>query len=196
MTHRFERWRIQPAQAPRPWRHCSTCGTTRQFVCSGRFRTNAQKKCIDVWLNYRCDQCSAVWKLPLLERCAVTELHPSLLEAFARHDPVVVQRYAHDVARLRSHAIRIDTDGGYHVERSSDPNDAVASDAAGLEIALEVLAPCDLRLDRLLSGELNMSRTAVQRWYEEGRLSIEPAQKDPLRRRVRDGQRVRIADRT
>ena len=57
----------------------------RAFVCSERFRVNAQKKSLDVWLNYRCDSCEDVWKFPLLERRPVSELGPAL-DDFARHD--------------------------------------------------------------------------------------------------------------
>jgi hypothetical protein len=187
---RFERWRIRPAQAPRPWRYCSTCGAARAFDCTGRFRTNANKKSIDVWLNYRCVDCSAVWKLPIFERKTVTELPRALLEAFARHDAEIVERYAHDVGRLRSHAIRLEVEGGHLVERSEIDASIERPLGEGLQIELNVLGACDLRLDRLLASELRVSRGALAKGYEERRIAIVPAQSDPLRRRIRDGQRV------
>jgi hypothetical protein len=61
---------------------CASCSTARAFVCSERFRVNAQKKSLDVWLNYRCECCEDVWKFPLLERRSVSELGPAL-DAFA-----------------------------------------------------------------------------------------------------------------
>jgi hypothetical protein len=191
MGFRYERWRIRPAQAPRPWRYCSGCGSVSEFVCSGRFRTNAQKKSIDVWLKYLCSSCSAAWKLPVFERTAVTDLPASLLEEFASHDPATVDRFACDLGRLRLHSIRVETGGGYFVERA-----VVREGSEGLEIELLVEGVCDVRLDRLLARELNVSRALLQRWSEERRITSEPAQKDPLRRPVRDGQRIRLVYRT
>jgi hypothetical protein len=193
MALRFERWRIRPAQAPRPWRYCATCGTARAFDCTGRFRTNANKKSIDVWLNYRCTDCSAVWKLPIFERKTVADLPRALLEAFARHDTAIVDRYAHDVGRLRPHAIRLDADGGHVVERGEADGSIERAQRDGLQIELNVPGACDLRLDRLLAAELRVSRGALADGYEERRIEILPAQKDPLRRRIRDGQRVWIS---
>jgi hypothetical protein len=192
MAFRFERWRIRPAQAPRPWRYCSTCGTARAFDCTGRFRTNANKKSIDVWLNYRCTDCSAVWKLPIFERKTVADLPRALLEAFARHDTEIVDRYAHDVGRLRPHVIRLDAEGGHVVERAEVDGPVESAPGDGLEIELDVAGACDLRLDRLLAAELSVSRFALADGYEQRRIEVLPAQKDPLRRRIRDGQRVRF----
>lgn len=183
-----ERWRIRPTATPRPWRHCATCGVTRAFVCSGRFRTNAQKKSIDVWLNYWCSWCDALWKYPLLERPPVSALDGALLEAFARHDATTVWRYAFDVARLRLHSVRVETDANVSVERVAD--ESAPHDPRHARIHLEVPFSSDLRLDRLLAGELKSSRSALDRWHEERRLIVEPERRDALRKRIRDGQRV------
>lgn len=190
MGLRAERWRIRPTETPRPWRYCSTCAVARAFVCSGRFRVNAQKKSIDVWLNYRCSSCEAVWKYPLFERRAVAELDRALHEAFARHDEATVWRYAFDVGRLRPHVIRVDTDVNVVVERLP----AEADESSQRCIRLEVPFPCDLRLDRLLATELRLPRTALHRWHEEGKLLVWPDHREALRKRVRDGQRVCFVD--
>ncbi|HKQ12024.1 MAG TPA: DUF1062 domain-containing protein [Steroidobacteraceae bacterium] len=174
-----ERWRIQPLELPRPSRYCASCATARAFVCSERFRVNANKKSLDVWLNYRCASCDNVWKFPLFERRAVSELGGALLDAFARHDRAAVWKYAFDVARLRPHVIEIDTDVRVEVDRT-----ALACDCASAEnvcIRFDVPFPCDIRLDRLLAGELGISRSALER-------SATPEQRAALRKRVRDGQ--------
>jgi hypothetical protein len=117
MDLRSERWSIRPLELPRPWRYCASCATRRAFVCSERFRVNAQKKSLDVWLNYRCESCEDVWKFPLLERRPVAELGPAL-DDFARHDRATVWKYAFDIARLRPHVIRVDTDVRVQIVRS------------------------------------------------------------------------------
>jgi len=175
-----ERWRIRPLELPRPWRYCASCATARTFVCSERFRVNANKKSLDVWLNYRCESCENVWKLPLFERRTVNELGAMFAE-FARHDRELVWKYAFDLARLRPHVIKVDTDVRIAVERT-----ALACDVQSPEhccIHFDVPFPCDVRLDRLLAAELGISRSSLGR-------SVSPEHRDALRKRVRDGQAV------
>lgn len=179
-----ERWHIRPLELPRPWRYCASCATARAFVCSERFRVNANKKSLDVWLNYRCASCEDVWKFPLFERRTVSELGGAQLEAFARHDRAVVWQYAFDVARLKPHVIKVDTDVRIQVERSALACDAVLP--GHLCIHFDVPFACDIRLDRLLAGELGISRSALER-------RVAPEQRDALRKRVRDGQVYRLS---
>lgn len=173
-----ERWRIRPLELPRPWRYCASCASARAFVCSERFRVNAQKKSLDVWLNYRCASCDDVWKFPLFERRSVSDLGAAL-DGFTRHDRCAVWQYAFDIARLRPHVIRIDTDVRVQVERTSI---ACESEQAGhVTITFDVPLPCDIRLDRLLAAELGISRSSLER-------RVLPEHRDALRKRVRDGQ--------
>ena len=183
-----ERWFIRPLAPPRAWRYCPTCKGASEFVCSERFRVNAQKKTIDVWLNYRCGSCDSVWKAPVIERRPVSQLSAALLEAFARDDEATVWKYAFDVARLRSHVIRVETDVPVHVERVRIR--CGCADAGGACIYLDVPLPCDVRLDRLLAAELQVSRAQLHCWRDAQQLNVSPAHAEALRRRVRDGQRI------
>jgi hypothetical protein len=174
-----ERWRIRPLELPRPWRYCASCASARAFVCSERFRVNAHKKSLDVWLNYRCASCDDVWKFPLFERRSVSELGAAQLDGFVRHDPATIWKYAFDIARLRPHVIRIDADVRVQVERTAL---ACESEHVGhVNITFDVPFPCDIRLDRLLAAELGISRSSLER-------RVPPEQRDALRKRVRDGQ--------
>jgi hypothetical protein len=179
-----ERWRIRPLELPRPWRYCASCATARAFVCSERFRVNAQKKSLDVWLNYRCGRCEDVWRFPLFERRSVSELGAAQLDGFARHDPAAVWKYAFDIARLRPHVIRLDSDVRVEVERTPLTCDAVAP--GHLCIHFDVPFPCDIRLDRMLAEQLGISRSSLDR-----RVPLE--QRDALRKRVRDGQTLMMS---
>ncbi len=178
MASSSERWRIRPLGLPRPWRYCASCASARAFVCSERFRVNAQKKSLDVWLKYRCESCDDVWKFPLYERRSVSDLGAAV-EAFARHDPAAVWKYAFDIARLRPHVIRIDTDVRVEVERTSIACESVQ--AGNVSITFDVPFPCDMRLDRLLATQLGISRSSLER-------RVVPEHRAALRKRVRDGQ--------
>jgi hypothetical protein len=187
MGIRSERWLIKPLACPRPIRYCPACGAAREFICSERFRVNAQKKVIDVWLHYRCSECSDAWKFSVLERQRIDSFDATLYEAFVRHDPATVWRYAFDMGRLRPHVMRVDANVSVVVERSTIDGDSNAED---LCVHLEVPFACDMRLDRLLATELRVSRATIQRRHELGQLRVLPEQSNVLSRRARTGQQL------
>lgn len=119
----------------------------------------------------------------------MSELVAAQLDGFARHDPATVWKYAFDVARLKPHVIKVDTDVRVQVERTPFACEAASPEHACIHF--EVPFPCDLRLDRLLAGELSISRSALQGWYEREELTVRPEQRGALSKRVRDGQHVR-----
>ena len=82
-------WRVTPLQPPLVRRHCSRCSGDMAFACSMKFRTNAQKKRIDVWLIYRCSTCDTVWNLPIFERVGVGEIAPDAFDAITHNDPAL-----------------------------------------------------------------------------------------------------------
>jgi hypothetical protein len=189
MRIRSERWLIKPLTCPRPIRYCPACGAVREFVCSERFRVNAHKKNIDVWLLYRCSDCDDTWKYPVHERQSIAAFDSAAYECYVRHAQRMVWKHACDLGRMRSHAVCIATSAEIAVERSilSGPQDAAA-----LCIHLEVPIACDHRLDRLLATELGVSRATIQQWYEQDKLQFSPQQGSGLNKRIRDGQRLQL----
>jgi hypothetical protein len=184
MAFRTERWRVQPVALPVVWRHCTRCAQLQAFICSERFRINAQKKLLDVWLIYRCQRCEERWKCAVLSRQSVTAIEPERLAAFECNDAAMVQRHACDLARLQQHVARIEVSEQVRIERQLEPQSVEMGDV----VRFEVTWPCKVRLERLLAGELCNSRSLLQRLHADGRLLLYPA--DALRKPVRDGQRV------
>lgn len=183
------RWTITPRIAPRPWIACGGCGTLKPFQSSGKVRLNANGKRLDAWLIYKCIDCARSWNRPLFERRTLKEIDPKALEAAHFSTPDWVRAREFDIDGLRRHAQRIDEFGEADIERR-DLGEAVMS--GQIVIELEVALPSSLRLDRLLAGELGLSRSKLQSLHEEGLLIIEPDRKDVLRRRVRSGMQVRL----
>jgi hypothetical protein len=191
MGFRVEYWQLRPAELPVVRRHCAGCGESREFVCSERFRSNAQKKVLDIWLLYRCSHCAEVWKYPIVSRRRVSDFDPRLHAAFESNDSGTVWRYAFDLAALRLHATCIGLSERVCIERRIEMDDGLAgAGLAGDVIRLAAPWPCGLRLERLLALYLPLSRSELQRRYERGGLLLEPAHPAALRRAVRDGQRV------
>lgn len=177
-------WRVAPLQPPLVRRHCSRCSTDRTFACSLKFRANAQKKRLDVWLIYRCCRCADTWNLPLFERAAAGDI--DAFDAIARNDPALALRYAFDRTRLLRHGA-IEDAPEVSIRKRHDAG--CARTARTIAIALALARPCGLRLDRLLSHGLGLSRGEIARLHEGGAL---PAARSALRNPAADGQVIAI----
>lgn len=178
-------WTILAQDTPHPLRHCSRCDGERPFRTSGRFRLNANGRRIDAWLIYRCKVCDGTWNRPLLERRPLAGVAPALLDALRRNDPDLASRVAFDIAALRRQCrdVAQTSDTTVHKVVVSRPTGAVQR----LEIRLAVPQATALRLDRLLSRELGLSRSRLQALCADRRLVMVPEGPRALRRTLRDG---------
>jgi hypothetical protein len=182
------RWTITPRFAPQPWIACSGCGTLKPFQSSGKIRLNANGKKLDAWLIYRCVSCAKTWNRPLFERRNVRDIDPAVLEALHSNDPDWLRTQEFDIAALRRRALQITQFADVDVRRETlaGPEEG----AACIEVVLRVPLPTGLRLDRLLTAELRLSRSRLHVLDAEEKLRIVPERKEALRREIRDGMRI------
>jgi hypothetical protein len=160
-----------------------------RFACSMKFRTNAQKKRIDVWLIYRCTACDEVWNLPIFERVTTSDIPPDAFDAIARNDPALALRHTLDHARLARHGVTLEPPE-VSIRKSRDED--CADKAGAVAITLAIALPCGLRLDRLLSGELGVSRAQLGRLLDVGALRLSPMTRKALRAPIADRQCIAI----
>ena len=184
------RWTIAPAIAPRPLINCNRCGGVRPYQCSGKFRVNANGKRIDVWLIYRCTACENSWNFGIFERRNRRDIEPALLQGLESNDPALARRHAFDVVALRGRAGRVEEFPDVAVRKQV--LGGAGEEATTLELQLRVEMPTSLRLDRLLAGELGISRSRLQGWEERKRLKIDPDGARAMRKPVWNGLAVGI----
>ncbi|MDX8443603.1 DUF1062 domain-containing protein [Mesorhizobium australafricanum] len=183
-------WTITPKIAPRPLISCNRCGGLKSYQCGRKFRVNANGKRIDAWLIYRCTACDNSWNFTILERRNRRDVEPALLTALESNDPALVWRHAFDSAALRDKAGRIEEFADVTVRK--ELLDGEPERAAALRLELRLEGTTALRLDRLLAGELGLSRSRLQALDDRKRLTVEPDGAKALRKPVRDGLAVRI----
>ena len=88
-------------------RYCKKCGRKSRFLCTGLFRVNANRKCLDIWLIYKCASCDTTWNSTIYSRIAPQSISPVLLEKFHANDSELAGEYAMDVALLRKNGARV-----------------------------------------------------------------------------------------
>lgn len=176
-------WTIIPANAPEPWLNCNRCRGATRFRTSGKIRVNANGKRLDAWLIYRCTSCDNTWNRPILERRHVATIDPLLLASLQANDPDLSRRLAFEKLR---HNLKME-----HFDDATVRKQVVSESArpCRLEIVCVVPETTGLRVDRLLSTELRLSRSRIQSMQHAGYLEASPG---GLRRPLRNGLHVRI----
>jgi hypothetical protein len=182
-------WQVAPLRPPLVRRRCSRCSNEMPFACSMKFRTNAQKKRIDVWLIYRCSACDEVWNLPIFERVATGDIASDAFDSIARNDPALALRHAFDHARLARHGVALEPP---EVSIRKSPIEGRADSAGAIAITLALALPCGMRLDRLLSGGLGVSRAQLSPLHDAGTLCLSPGTRKALRAPIADMQSIAI----
>lgn len=181
------RWTIVPKIAPQPWIACSGCGGLRAFKSSNKIRLNANGRKLDAWLIYKCVTCDGTWNRPILERQNVRDTDHVVLEALHSNDPDWIRAETFNLKALRRKSRTIDEFAECEVRKQLLRDDPAWKQ---LEIELSVPLPTCIRLDRLLSSELDISRSQFSTLRESALLRTNPDRADILRRRVKNGIRV------
>lgn len=80
---------------------CARCGRKTAFVSTRRFRVNANKNRLDVWLIYQCGKCRHTLNVPIYERVAPQKIPDALYEGFLANDEELAKRYGSDLALFK-----------------------------------------------------------------------------------------------
>jgi hypothetical protein len=156
-------WSVVALEAPRVSRRCPRCGEQRRFFSSDKFRINAQKRRLDVWLIHKCEACDFTWNLTVLERVLPQDIDPSRYRRFLDNDRH--EAWACAFAGPGDRGVAWDV----HIA------------GVGEDIVVRLVHPVEIRLERLAARALGLRRGEVARHLDVPR--------GALRRRVRDGQR-------
>jgi len=145
---------------------------------------NANGKRVDAWLIYKCTSCDNTWNRPVLERRPVSTIDSHLLASLQANDPGLSRRLAFETLPRKLKAEHFDD----VTVRKKVVSESVRP-VCWLEIVCVVPRTTGLRVDRLLSTELRLSRSRIQTMQNAGHLAARP---EGLRRPLRDGLLVRI----
>ena len=81
---------------------CARCGRKMTFISTRRFRVNANKSKLDVWLIYQCKKCRHTLNIPIYERVSPQKIPKELYEGFLDNDEELAIRYGSDAALFKS----------------------------------------------------------------------------------------------
>ena len=154
---------------------CSHCESDR-FYCSDKFRMNAQKKNIDVWLIYRCVKCDNTCNITLLSRTKPDLIDKKLFHSFSMNDREVAWQYAFSAGMASKNKLQIDYDSvEYEV----------------ISIWIECDLELNLKLLSLIKRCFSLSTTRLKHLFEEGNISLLSGKTSP-KCKVKNGDIILI----
>lgn len=159
-------WEVHSLSNTTVRRHCKRCGTQRDFAPTGRFRINANKRKLDVWLMYRCTQCGNGWNLPLYERVPPQSLPKAERLALQQNDAATAQKYATNAALLAKHGCAV-APPAWEVVGETPPFGRT------VRLVLHSKIPLPIRAAKLVRQKLGLSAKAFATLAKTGRIRCE-----------------------
>lgn len=151
-------WKVNCLSIPTIIRHCKKCHKDTEFICSEMFRVNAQKKNLDIWLIYSCEQCKTSWNATIFSRVNSNKIDLKMLNQFLDNDPELVKKYSLDKTTLKKSGVYI---------KELDYEIIGEKFLSSKSVKLEILSdyPVDIKLSTLLKRKLELSNGEFKRLF-------------------------------
>lgn len=184
------KWDIVPKTLPKVKRNCPKCNKKTHFINSEKFRVNANKNNIDVWLIYQCEECKSTWNMTIHERVNPGSLDKEKYEKFMANDIGLAKEYAFNQAIYSRNKAEAIFD---FVEYEVLVKEAVELDSNWKDMNIELICnyPVEMRVDKLLSEELGKSRSKIKSMHKNGYIEVQD-QKNSLKSKVKDGMKINV----
>lgn len=149
---------------PMAAKYCKRCGKRTDFIPSGLFRVNAQKKNLDVWLIYKCTACETTWNLTVHSRVNPHSLPREALNGYMQSEESYVLQCAIDTALIRRNG----------AEPSLPEVECIGEDTSldePMELHITAEQPLEIKPAALLRNKLGLSRSAFERMLAQGQIT-------------------------
>ena len=207
-------WELNPINLPIIRRNCPKCNEKSSYINTERFRVNANKSNIDVWLIYQCEKCKSTWNMTIYERIKPYDINKDEYEKFLSNDKELAREYAFDLSiysKNKAEVILEDVNykliqkelEAYYTCETPTPKGIEVSNSRKKQvfgsllnenefvIFIDCKYPIELRVDKLLSDKLGVSRSQIKSMHEKGLILIKD-DKNSLNAKVRDKMEIHV----
>lgn len=156
-------WEIIPNSLPKVIRTCPKCGNNSLYINTKKFRVNANKNNLDIWLIYQCEKCKSTWNMSIYERINPKDITSDKYNKFLNNDMDLAIKYSFNYSILKRNKVNLYFN---NIDYSIIGDDISILDNNS-KIILNIISPfpLDIRLDKVLSSKLNISREKVKKLY-------------------------------
>jgi hypothetical protein len=152
-------WVVRRTRLPLLSLRCADCRSESATTGEGRFRVNANRKLLDVWLLVRCVSCDRTSKLTVHERTPVRSFDPAGLHGYRVNDPELVASTLLDPLLAHRHHFTLDWTGAWRL----DTPPAWPGTAWPVQVGVLFEDPVPVRPERLIAYGLGLSRSETLR---------------------------------
>lgn len=166
-------YRIMPNQSFHVIRNCSGCGRKTHFINTKRFRVNANRNRLDVWLIYQCENCKHTYNLTIYERQRPATIPKEEYQAFLSNDEQMAEEYGMNLLFFKRNKAEVDAlSSGYSIEIIEETKGTDTSDG---KILFRIHNPYGLkiRMEKQLAEILGISASRVKKMIEQGEIETE-----------------------
>lgn len=183
-------WELVPENLPIVKRNCPKCNHKSHYINSEKFRVNANKNNIDIWLIYQCEKCKSTWNMTIYERINPNDINKYEYEKFLSNDKELAREYAFNLSVYnKNKAEVILEDINYKlIQRKLE-----AYYINENELVIEIICkyPIEMRVDKLLSDKFGLSRSKIKDMHRKGVIFIDD-DKNSLNIKIRDGMEIHV----
>jgi len=183
-------WELVPKNLPIVRRNCPKCNEKARYINSEKFRVNANKNSIDIWLIYQCEKCKSTWNMTIYERIKPYEINKDEYEKFLSNDKELAREYAFNLSIYNKNKAEIILeDVNYELIQKKLEAYYINENELVIEIACKDFI--ELRVDKLLSDTLGISRNKIKDMNKKGIIFIKD-NKNSLNIKVRDRMEIHV----
>lgn len=192
MKSRLEKvWTVTPSSAPLYIRRCSKCKKKMPYYCSDKFRINAQKRTVDVWLIYKCTKCNNTCNIDILSRVNPKSISNEEYINFQCNDADTAWKYAFDADVINANKIEADySEIEYSMGGDIMSLEEIAEQVEDLIVfEIDFRYKLDIDLSFIIRKNLNISLSQMEEMLSAGVITVYPP--GPVRRgKAKLGQQV------
>ncbi len=168
-----ETWTLTPVSSYNIVRNCPKCGTKSLFQSTGNFRINANKKCVDIWLIYQCENCRSTYNLTVFERVSPKKLPGELYKKFQENNSGLALEIGTAKEIFEKNRAVVKEESISYIVTKEDTEIPVSLQA--LEgncriICIQNPSGLKIRADKFLAKQLSISRSKVKHLIADGLL--------------------------
>lgn len=183
-------WELIPENLPMVKRCCPKCNEKTHHINSEKFRINANKNSIDIWLVYKCEKCKSTWNMTIFERIKPCSIHKDEYDKFLSNDTELARKYAFNPSIYsKNKAETILEHINYKLVQKKLETYPIEENKLVIELVCKY--PIELRVDKLLSDNFGISRSKTITLHKKGVIFIKD-EKNSLNIKVRDGMEIHV----
>lgn len=181
-------WEVVPENLPKVKRNCPKCNEKTYYINSEKFRVNANKSNLDVWLIYQCENCKSTWNMTIYERINPKDINKDEYKKFLDNDKYLAREYAFNLSIYSKNKAEIILEGlNYKIIESELDSYYINEN----ELSVDILCnyKMDIRVDKFLSDKLELSRSKIKSMHKNGEFIIKD-NKNSLNTKIKNGVEI------